>query len=110
MPDESPETIAARPRGEVPLSKPITAHGESLSVLTLREPGGKEIRTLGLPYRFGADGSTIIEAAVVARFISELAGIPLSAVDKLPPPDWQKAMSAVLDFFGVAEGSSAPRS
>jgi hypothetical protein len=97
----------ARERGVVPLSKPIEAHGETLGALTLREPGGKDIRLNGVPYRIGAeDGSIIIDAAVVHRYIVALAGVPLSVVDRLPPADWSAAMSAVLDFFGVTPGPS----
>lgn len=87
----------------VPLSKPIEAHGESMTELTLREPGGKDIRTFGVPYRIGAeDGSVIIDAASVHRYIAGLAGLPPSAVDTMVPADWTAAMAAVLGFFGVA--------
>ncbi len=89
----------------VTLSRPIEAHGESLAELTLREPSGKDIRTFGMPYRIGAeDGSVIIDAAAMHRYIAGLAAVPPSAVDKMPPADWSAAMAAVMGFFGVAAG------
>ena len=91
----------------VTLSTPIEAHGETLSALTLREPIGKDIRTLGMPYRISTeDGSIIVDTGVVARYVSGLGGIPLSAVDKMPPGDWAGGMSAVLGFFGMAPAAS----
>lgn len=94
----------------VKLSAPIEAHGETLQELTLREPNGKDLRTIGMPYRIGAeDGSITVDAGVVARHISALAGVPLSAVDKMPAGDWGAALSAVLGFFGMAPaGGSTP--
>ena len=87
----------------VTLSKPIEAHGETLAELTLREPSGKDIRTFGMPYRIGAeDGSVIIDAAAMHRYIAGLAAVPPSTVDKMPPADWSAAMAAVMGFFGVA--------
>ena len=87
----------------VTLSKPIEAHGETLTELTLREPSGKDIRTFGMPYRVGAeDGSVIIDAAAMHRYIAGLAAVPPSAVDKMSPLDWTAVMAAVLGFFGLA--------
>ena len=36
---------------ELELKKPITAHGETLSVLEFDEPTGKDVRELGYPYQ-----------------------------------------------------------
>lgn len=89
----------------VPLLKPIEAHGKTITELTLRKPGGKEMRLCGVPYRFGVDGHgqvMIIDAAVVARFISMLGNVPPSTVDRLEVEDWQAAMDGVMSFFGPA--------
>ncbi|MBW6399982.1 phage tail assembly protein [Roseomonas sp. HJA6] len=91
----------------VPLTKPIEAHGETLSELTLREPTGKDIRLCGMPFRIGAeDGSIIIDTSAMAKMIGGLAGLPPSAIDKMPPSDWSAAMAAVLGFFGMAPAAS----
>jgi hypothetical protein len=91
----------------VTLAKPIEAHGETLSQLTMREPTGKDIRINGMPFRFHADDGTIVtDAASVHRYIAALAAVPPSAVDRLAPIDWASAMSAVLGFFGQAPTAS----
>jgi hypothetical protein len=92
----------------VRLSKPIEAHGNTLSELKLREPTGRDLRTCGVPYRLGADESMQIEASVMHRMIAQLAQVPPSAVDQLSASDWQEAATVVLGFFGPATGSSAP--
>lgn len=92
----------------VKLTAPIEAHGDTLSELTLRRPNGKDIRLTGMPFRMSSsDESIITDAAVVHRYIANLAGIPPSAVDKLSPVDFFAAMGAVLGFFGVQAGDSA---
>ena len=40
---------------ELQLSKPITAHGETIHVLELRDPTGKDVRELGYPYQMNQD-------------------------------------------------------
>ena len=42
---------------ELELKKPITAHGETLSVLEFDEPTGKDVRELGYPYQMNQDES-----------------------------------------------------
>lgn len=93
----------------VTLATPIEAHGETLSELTLRTPNGKDIRVTGMPFRMSSsDESIITDAAVVHRYIANLAGIPPSAVDRLSPVDFFAAMGVVLGFFGVQPGDAAP--
>lgn len=88
------------------LSRPIQAHGETLTELTLREPTGKDIRTAGAPYKmeFTASGGQLmhIDTEAVARLISALAGIPPSSVDQLTAKDFNAAQAEVISFFGDA--------
>lgn len=96
----------------VPLSKPVTAHGESLSELTLREPTTKDIIELGLPTLIipGDDGqSTGVELRqkVIARYVSRLASIPMSSVEALTIKDFSLATAAVMSFFGSGDGETA---
>lgn len=93
----------------VPLSKPVQAHGQDVSALTLREPTGKDLRTAGLPYKLGADGSIAIDAANMAKMIAQLAAVPPSTVDALAAPDWNAVAMVVLGFTtGSAETPPGP--
>jgi hypothetical protein len=84
---------------ELQLSKPITAHGETLHVLELREPTGKDVRELGYPYQMNQDESVKLLAHVVAKYISQLGGIPPSSVDDMSPSDLNAAGWVVAGFF-----------
>lgn len=92
---------------EIPLSKPIMAHGKELTALVLREPSSKDEIELGQPFFIIVDngGQGIkIQLAVVAQYIVRLAGIPLSSVHALERADFSKAQAAVMGFFGTDEG------
>jgi len=86
----------------VALKKPITAHGEDVTVLTFKEPTGQEIIECGYPMRI-ADGGVIPETGSIAKYISKLASVPPSSVRQLGPDDFNACMSAVLGFFGEGE-------
>lgn len=90
----------------VPLSTPVEAHGETLAVLTLRPPKGRDIRLAGVPYAITQDGDVRIDGAAMAKMIAALAGVPPSVVDGLSSEDWNTAMMAVLGFFGTAPAAS----
>ena len=81
------------------LSKPIQ-HGNSESTeLTLREPTARDVNDLGLPFRL--DASLISEPvpAVCAKYISRLAGIPPSVVEKIALSDYTMLLYRVVAFF-----------
>lgn len=87
----------------VPLSKPVTAHGEELSVLTLREPVPEDLMQLGSPMLMipSADGDLGLDVRpkVVAAYISRLAGIPMSSVKALSIADFMACQGALLPFL-----------
>lgn len=91
---------------KVILTKPIEAHGETISSLDLKELTGADITACGVPFATiqGADGKTAIQinAKEISQMISTLAGIPTSSVGKLSAADWMKAASAVIGFFGTS--------
>lgn len=91
------------------LSKPIQAHGETVTVLTLREPTGKDVRELGYPYQLGQDDAVKLLAGVTAKYLSRLADIPLSSVDTMSPADLNAAGWQVAGFFfpGSAQKTSS---
>jgi len=93
----------------IKLSKPIKAHGEEVSEITLRDPSTKDMIELGLPTLIviGSDGkSTGVEVrqAVVARYIMKLAAIPLGAVESMSMYDFSVCTAAVMGFFGQGAG------
>lgn len=95
----------------VSLSKPITAHGEEVSSLTLREPTAADVMEIGQPTLMipSADGNSVgveVRAAVIGRYVMKLAGIPLSSVKALCPADFNKCQGAVMDFLTAGDGEA----
>lgn len=84
---------------ELELSTPVTAHGESVSVLEFNEPTGKDVRELGYPYQMNQDESIKLQAHIIAKYIVKLAGVPLSTVDQMSPSDLNNAGWLVAGFF-----------
>lgn len=91
----------------IKLSNPITAHGEPLSELTLREPTGKDIRTCGSHITGNGRGGGSVDSEAIARYIAALADIPPSSVDLLSGRDFLQAQAVVLDFFKAEEVTSS---
>ena len=94
---------------EVKLSEPIQAHGQTVHVLTLKPPKGRHLRVAGYPFRLGggANAAMTVDAAVLARLISELAEIPTSSVDQLEAQDWQACLLAVSTFLAPTDSTSS---
>ena len=91
MPDES-KTIK--------LSQPITAHGEMLTQLVLREPTAKDIE---------ATDKAAIDAPTkkANHLLAAVAGIPYSSVLLLRLRDWNACMEALAEM-GFFEEPSPP--
>lgn len=81
------------------LSQPIQHGSEQIFELTLREPTAKDANDLGLPFKI--DASLISEPvpAVCAKYISRLAGIPPSVVEKIALADYLPILYGVMAFF-----------
>ena len=96
----------------VNLSKPVMAHGEEVDRLTLRAPTSEDVMQIGLPTLLvpGADGESVgveVRTPVVGKYISRLAGVPLSTVKALPFCDFEKCIGAVMGFFNNGDGGEA---
>lgn len=90
----------------VQLAKPVSAHGEDVSQLTLREPTVEDQMDLGQPFLIiVGDGETgvKIQNKVVAAYVVRLAGVPLSTVKKLSIDEFQKCQAVVMGFFGKGD-------
>lgn len=81
------------------LSQSVKHGAEELFELTFREPTPNDVNELGLPYRLNADLTTQPIPAVCAKYISRLAGIPTSVVDKLSLSDYTMLLYLVVAFF-----------
>lgn len=84
---------------ELELNKPVTAHGETVSVLEFNEPTGKDVRELGYPYQMNQDESIKLQAHIIAKYIVKLASVPLSTVDQMSPADLNSVGWLVAGFF-----------
>ena len=84
---------------ELELTHPVTAHGETISVLEFNEPTGKDVRELGYPYQMNQDESIKLQAHVVSKYIVRLAKVPQNSVDQMSPADLNAAAWLVAGFF-----------
>jgi hypothetical protein len=86
------------------LTKPIQAHGSSISTLEFRPPTGEDILDIGSPpFQIDEKRRTHIDLAVTGEYIVRLAAIPASSVKLLSPADLMGAFGVVAGFFGGSE-------
>lgn len=87
-----------------PLSKPVKAHGEEVTELTLEEPTSKLVMELGYPYLAidlgGGDPGIELRPKVAGRYIMRLAKVPLTTVESLSIADLQTMHGWLMGFFG----------
>ncbi|ATM87003.1 MULTISPECIES: phage tail assembly protein [Yersinia] len=81
------------------LTAPITAHGEEVTEIEMRDPTGKDVREIGYPYQLNPDESVKLLSAAVCKYITRLGNIPPNAVDSMSPADLNLAGWAVARFF-----------
>lgn len=80
------------------LTKPIEAHGETLTELVLRPPTVAELRQCGSPVRMGQAGSWIPEFEPCAQLISQICAIPSPSVNNLATGDFTRAAIEIVGF------------
>lgn len=101
--DEDKEAVADDGGNTITLSKPIQAHGEKVTKLTLREPTGDDVIACGHPMTFQqVAGETVMQvnAKAAAKYVSTLAGIPMSSVRAMSGKDLTTCINMVMGFFG----------
>lgn len=91
---------------EITLKKPITAHGETIHVLELREPTYEEIESYGIPFSYTASGEMNLNTTSALKYIPVLAGIPRSSAKQMTPGDIFLVGMAVMSFFTGSENST----
>lgn len=96
------------PDKKIPLSRPITGHGETFNEIILREPAYPDIMLLGEPSAFARDGSGMIYTAekddTIRAYIERLLVSPKdsSLLNQLNATDTFQLRDAVHDFFASA--------
>jgi hypothetical protein len=100
----SKEPKTAVDKFTLPLSKPITAHGEEVTKLEFKAPSGEDLLEVGAPpFILDDKGRTHIDLVATGDYIVRLAGVPLSSVKMMAPPDFMGAFRVVAGFFGGSE-------
>jgi len=92
---------------KITLTKPVTAHGEEVTELDLREPTARDVQDLGFPYIvIISDGGEAIQlqAKTIGKYASRLGGVPPSTIDLMSAADLSALSGAVMGFFGVQAG------
>ena len=92
------------------LTKPITAHGDTLEELTFREGTTADIIKCGFPMKYYISSDpevkeqeAKVDVYVATQLIIELTGIPRSSVNQLAPKDFMDAVGIATSFFGQEE-------
>ena len=93
----------------VKLSKPISAHGEEISEITLREPTPEDVMQVGSPQLLipSADGESVgieIRGKVIGQYISRLGSVPMSSVKAMTIGDFTRCQGVIMGFFGGGAG------
>jgi len=86
---------------KIPLSKPITAHGETLNEIVLRRPTVKEMRTCGQPYCVssgGNGGSMQADYNACAKLLAAICAVPPSSIDEMDGGDFDDACMILVGF------------
>lgn len=92
------------------LTKPIKAHGQEVSEVTLRRPTSKEIKQIGrMPYLLDDGGKPTPNMAVMSDYLVVCLGIPESSLDQMELLDLNQLTWAVIGFF-LNAGSTASTS
>lgn len=93
----------------ITLSRPLINIDQTLTSVTLREPTGKDMVATGYPIRFGADGSSEVDAKAMNSLIARIGNLSIRAMESMPAGDWQNCCLVTMSFFGTG-GSPADSS
>ena len=82
------------------LSKPILAHGQEVTEITLKAPTGPQIRAArAFPYWTDGDNLMAINTEAASRLLVACAAIPQSSVDQLAAVDRNRLYWELVGFF-----------
>ena len=89
----------------------VTAYGEPLTELKLREPTGEDLAKCGFPFSFkisGEDREMLINTAATVKLTSQCANIPIHTVKQLRMVDIMQCFAIFSSFLGDAKSSETP--
>nr|WP_241199538.1 phage tail assembly protein [Erwinia billingiae] len=92
------------------MTKPITAHGETLHVLEFREPTYDEVEQMGIPFNYTENGEMKLDTRACLKYIPVLAGIPRSSAGKMALKDIFMASMTIVGFFTGSEAAEISES
>jgi len=82
------------------LSRPIKAHGEEVTELSIRRPTTQEARAIKLlPYTLGETGHPVADLEVAAKYLAVCAAIPAGSVNELDLFDLNTLAWMIVGFF-----------
>ena len=82
------------------LSRPIKAHGEEVTELSIRRPTTQEARAIKLlPYTLGESGHPVADLEVAAKYLAVCAAIPAGSVNELDLSDLNTLAWMIVGFF-----------
>ena len=82
------------------LSRPIKAHGEEVTELSIRRPTTQEARAIKLlPYSLGETGHPVADLEVAAKYLAVCAAIPAGSVNELDLSDLNTLAWMIVGFF-----------
>jgi hypothetical protein len=103
MEAEPPKPTKPEPKSKTfKLREMITAHGEDLTELKLREPRASDIMRAGYPVilrSVSGNFQLIPDEAKMTAMMVELAAIPPSSVGQMHPSDWATISTWLVGFF-----------
>ena len=85
------------------LSTPVIIAGEEVKELEIREPTTADVRLLGMPINFGADGSIDMDMNLLGNYIEHLSDI--MNPDDLSIGDFTTIAMEIFGFFGEQMGT-----
>lgn len=99
MAKDAKQVDPVEPAATVQLSQPVMVHGEEVSFLEFREPTSKDMIDLDMPLIFTSTGDVRMDMSISAKYIVRLAGVPVSAVEKMKRSDFLECAQVVYGFF-----------
>ena len=93
-----------KPGTDVALVRPVSAHGEEVSLITLRAPVVEDFMQLGQPFLLVVDEDETairIQPKTVAQYIVRQGQVPMSTVKSLELADFAKCQAVIVGFFGA---------
>jgi Phage tail assembly chaperone proteins, E, or 41 or 14 len=106
---QTPPKPEAEAAAKLELSKPIEAHGETITVINFREPTARDLLSIGNPVIFDpfqTPPKITHDEGKMHLMISTLGNIPPSSVQMLTTRDWTTCAWILTPFFLPVPGKT----